>query len=132
MSGHFPDTGDDEGASTGPERLGVEHHWVDHLVVVAVTGEVDALSAPQLSAAIGVALAGSPAGLIVDLSQVDFLASAGLGLLIATHDEVTPNARFGVVADGVAVRRPITVLGLDSVITLYRTVEDALGDLSGA
>jgi anti-anti-sigma factor len=112
--------------------LGIEHHWVDHLVVVAVTGEVDALTTPQLSAAIGVALAGSPAGLIVDLSQVDFLASAGLGLLIATHDEVTPNARFGVVADGVAVRRPITVLGLDSVITLYRTVEDALGDLSGA
>jgi anti-sigma B factor antagonist len=132
MSGQFPDTGDDEGVSMGPAGLGVEHHWVDRLVVVAVAGEVDALTAPQLSAAIGVALAGSPAGLIIDLSQVDFLASAGLGLLIATHDDVTPDVRFGVVAGGVAVRRAITVLGLDSVLTLYRTVEDALGDLSGA
>jgi anti-sigma B factor antagonist len=50
---------------------------VDRLVVVAVTGEVDALTAPRLSAVIGVVSAGSPAGVIVDLSQVDSLASAG-------------------------------------------------------
>lgn len=130
MSGHFPDTGD-AGASSGSEKLGVEHHWVDRVAVLVVAGEVDTLTAPELRAAIQVVLAGSPAGVIIDLSGVDFLASAGLSVLLATHEEV-PNFRFGVVADGVAVRRPITVLGLDRVISLYCTVQDALDDWSGA
>ena len=72
----------------------------------------------------------SPDGVIVDLTEVSFLASAGLSLLIDTHDAVAPTARFGVVVDGV-VARPITVLGLDTVITMYRTLEDALRDLRG-
>jgi anti-sigma B factor antagonist len=101
-------------------------------VVIAVTGEVDALTAPQLSAAIDEATAGVPAGVVVDLSEVGFLASVGLGLLVATHEQVTANARFGVVADGPVTRRPITVLGLDSVITLYRTLDEALADMRGA
>lgn len=128
MNEHRAAPGDGEPYST----LGVKHYWVDQLVVIAVSGEVDALTAPQFSAAIGEATAGSPAGVIVDLSAVDFLASAGLGVLVATHEQVTAKARFGVVADGPATRRPITVLGLDSIITLYRTLEEALADMGGA
>lgn len=122
---------DDAGAFSAPAELGVEHYWVDHVVVIAVSGEVDMLTAPQLTRAIGAAMAArSPGGVIVDLTQVSFLASAGLSLLIDTHDDVTPNARFGVVADGVAARS-ITVLGLDTLITTYRTVEEAMGDIRG-
>lgn len=128
MNEHRAGPGDGELYSS----LGVQHFWVDHVVVIAVTGEVDALTAPQLSAAIGEATAGSRAGVIVDLSEVDFLASAGLGVLIATHEQVTVHARFGVVAEGPVTRRPITVLGLDSVITLYRTLEEALSDMRSA
>ena len=130
MSEHFPDPGV-VGAFVGPEGLGVEHRWVDDVVVVAVSGEVDALTAPALTAAIGEAVArSSPMGVIVDLSQVGFLAAAGLSVLITTHDEVTPKARFGVVAGGAAARS-ITVLGLDRIIGLYPTWEDAVEVLGG-
>ncbi|TQR82395.1 STAS domain-containing protein [Mycobacterium hodleri] len=112
--------------------MGVAHRRVDRLVVITVTGEVDAVTAPHLSAAIDEATAGSSAGVIVDLSDVHFLASAGLGVLITTHDQMAPSARFGVVADGPATRRPITVLGLDDIITLYRTLEDAVADMGDA
>lgn len=129
VTDHLPAAGDGEAYAT----FGVRHHEVDQLVVVAVTGEVDAVTAPALSAAIGEVIAGSPAGLIVDLSDVDFLASAGLGVLIATHDQLAGTAtQFGVVADGPMTRRPITVLGLDTVITLYRTVKDALAEMRSA
>ena len=128
MSAHFPAAGD-AGAVVGSQGLIVEKRWVDDVVVVAVSGEVDALTAPALTAAIGAARAGSsPAGVIVDLSQVAFLAAAGLGVLIAAHDEVTPTVRFGVIACGAAARS-ITVLGLDGVITVYRTPKDAMQDL---
>ena len=128
MSEHFPAAGDADSPVVS-QRLIVENRRVDDVVVVAVSGEVDALTAPALTAAIGAACAGaSPAGMLVDLSQVSFLASAGLRVLIATHDEVTPNACFEVIACSAAAHS-ITVLGLDSVLAVYRTLEDAMRNL---
>ena len=106
----------------------VEHYPVSHLVVVAATGEVDAQTAPLLTAAIREARGAAPeAGVIVDLSRVDFLASAGVTAILTTRHQVPPSTPFGVVADGAALRS-MTVLGLASVIRLYRTVDEALTD----
>jgi anti-sigma B factor antagonist len=126
----FPARGDAAGA--GRDGLDLEEYWVDRVVVVAAAGTVDMLTAPELTEAIGVAAAQSPAAVIIDLSKVDFLASAGMSVLLEVHEEVTPHARFGVVADGPVTRRPMTLVGLDSVITLYRTLDDALHDIGGA
>ena len=116
----------------GPEKLSAAHHRMDGLVVVAVSGEIDAVTAPELATAIELAIAGSfpLTGMIVDLTGVHFLAAAGLTVLITTHEEVTPRARFAVVADGAAARS-ITVLGLDAVITLHDTLQAAAQDLGG-
>lgn len=121
---------DDANAFPGHDELEVEEFWLDRIVVVAAAGAVDIVTAPRLTEAISVAAAKSPAGMIVDLSKVDFLASAGISVLVAAHAKVTPNARFGVVADGPATSRPITLLGIE--ITLYRTLQDALDDLNTA
>ncbi len=120
---------DDADAFSSQDGLDeVEEYWLDQIVVVAAAGAVDMLTAPRLAEAIGVAAAKSPAGVIVDLSRVDFLASAGISVLVAAHAEVTPNARFGVAADGPGTSRPITLVGIES--TLYRTLEDALDDFN--
>jgi anti-sigma B factor antagonist len=104
--------------------------WSDGFVVLSVCGEVDMLTAPKLSEVICDALGQSPAGIIVDLTDVEFLACIGMNVLIAaqkTADAIT--VRFGVVADGVATSRPIRLLGLDATMTLYRTLNDAVRDL---
>lgn len=67
-----------------------------------------------------------PAGIIIDLSKVDFLACAGINTLLAAHADVTPDTRFGVVADGPATSRPLTLLGVDRELGLYRSLDDAL------
>jgi anti-sigma B factor antagonist len=120
------------GAAGFPSQdgLNVEEFWRDRIVVLAAVGAVDMLTAPRLTDAIAVAAAKSPAGVIVDLSNVDFLATAGMNVLVAAHAKVAPNARFGVVAAGPATSRPMTLLGIE--ITLYRTLEDALDDLTSA
>jgi anti-sigma B factor antagonist len=128
MSQNRPGTGDDVQAPDVPEGWHAEHHVVGHLVVVAVSGEVDALTAPRLTAAIREARAAAPdAGLIVDLSRIEFLASAGVTALLTVRNQVPPRTAFGVVVDGPA-RRSMTILGVDSVIALYRTVDEALAD----
>jgi anti-sigma B factor antagonist len=101
----------------------------DGLVVLSVCGEVDMLTAPELSEVICDALGQSPAGVIVDLTEVEFLACIGMNVLVAAQEAADAiTVRFGVVADGVATSRPIRLLGLDATMTLYRTLNDALRD----
>jgi len=108
----------------------VLERWIERLVVLSVCDVVDMLSAPRLTEAIRHALAKSPAGLIVDLSEVDFLASVGMTALVAAQEQAGPSARFGVVADGPATSRPIKLIGLDAILALYPTVDDAWGDFA--
>ena len=107
----------------------VDESWVDGLVVVSVGGSIDMLSAPWLTEAIDAALAKEPAGMIIDLSKVDFLASAGMSVLMAFHRNADHSRSFAVVADGPATHRPLTLMGLDEVLPLYRTLNDALSTL---
>ena len=129
MGQNFPAAGDEDGF-LDRGGLDVEEYWLDRAVVVAAAGTVDMLTADRLAEAIGAAAAHSPAGVIVDLSKVDFLASAGMSVLVAAHGDVTPATGFGRVADGPATSRPMTVLGIDKVIPLYRTLDDALDGIS--
>ena len=99
--------------------------YSDGVAVIAVTGEIDLATIPALEAAIGEALAQRPAALIVDMSAVDFLASAGLQALVATHERVSGAAAFAVVADGPATSRPIELTGLDKILSLHSSVSEA-------
>ena len=98
--------------------------------VVAVTGVVDMLTAPELEKAIAEAAKSSPTAVVVDMSAVEFLASAGMGVLIAAQDELAPAIRFAVVADGPATSRPLKLVGVTDVVDLYATLDEALTALT--
>lgn len=102
----------------------VEDH--DGFVVLSIGGEIDLVTAPALEEAIGGVVVDHPAGLIIDLSAVEFLGSVGLKILAATYEKLGDSAEFGVVAQGPATRRPIHLTGLDKTFALYATVDDAL------
>jgi anti-sigma B factor antagonist len=93
--------------------------------VVEATGEVDLVTAPALRTALADALDEAPGGLcVVDLTGVTFLDSAGLTTLI----EVNQRARSlrVVVGSNRTVIRPIQLTGLDGVLALCATLEEAL------
>jgi anti-sigma B factor antagonist len=104
----------------------VEENWIEQVVVLTVSGEVDLRTAPRLDEAIHAAARKEPCALIVDLTRVEFLASAGMNLLLAAHREITPSARFGVIAHGPATGRPLTMTGIDNVVPVHKTLGDAL------
>jgi anti-sigma B factor antagonist len=98
-------------------------------LVLVVHGEVDLSTGGRLMEAGSAALreaGGRP--VILDLAGVDFLSSSGLGLLVALHDEGRDvGAPLRVVVDQARpVIRPIRTMGLDEVLSLYRTVEEAI------
>jgi anti-sigma B factor antagonist len=105
---------------------------LDRVIVVAVSGDLDMLTAPALADAIDAAARKEPSVLIVDLSGVTFLATAGINLLAGLHRDVTFVVRFGVVADGPITGRPLKMVGIDQIIALYPTLDEALADFADA
>jgi anti-sigma B factor antagonist len=94
--------------------------------VLAVSGDVDALTAPELTQAIVAVLDAKPAVVIVDLSDVAFLASAGMSVLVEANELVGRTGKLLVVADGPATSRPIKLVGIDKLVSLHPTLDDAL------
>lgn len=109
-----------DGQNSGSEQ------WYGRVAVVRAVGAVDMLTAPALEAAIRTAHDKNPTGLIVDLTDVEFLSSAGMHVLITTHEAITPGTRFAVVAEGPGTSRPLKITGLTDLIDLYSTLDAAL------
>jgi anti-sigma B factor antagonist len=108
------------------EQLCTEN-WVGRVAVVAASGDLDMLTAPQLRDAVQSALSKSPTGLIVDLTQVNFLGSAGMQVLMEAHNQTDgTETRFAVVADGAATSRPLKITGITDLIDLFSTLDVAL------
>ena len=111
------------------QLVDIDRRWVDGAVVITVTGELDTLTTPRLREAVGEALVdASGAAVIVDLTRVTFLGSPGLAALV---EAVTKARQRGgplriVVDNARPVVRPIELTGLDDVLALYDTVDEAL------
>ncbi|PRC41923.1 anti-anti-sigma factor [Mycobacterium sp. ITM-2017-0098] len=109
----------------GRSVVSVTSEIVGGVVVVSVHDVVDAATAPELSSAINEVIDGAPAGLVLDLTAVTFLASAGMTVLMKARERAG-DLGFAVVANTPATFRPLTLLGLDSELTICATVDEAL------
>lgn len=94
--------------------------------IVHVAGEIDLSTAPMLRESIVTELKESPSLLIVDLTEVTFLASAGLNELIVAGEHAAPLTKLRIVAAGSVVLRTLCLTGLDNVLSIFPTVEEAL------
>src|SRR3954447_14069044 len=108
------------------EAIATALAYQNGVAVLKVDGDIDLATVPTLEAAIDEALIPKPTGLVIDLSEVCFLSSAGLQTLVATHHNVSQTAQFAVVANSAATSRPIQLTGLDQIFKLYPTLDDAL------
>lgn len=121
-----------DGAETRWAVTAEDHReqWLGSVVVVRASGAIDMLTAPALTEKVRAVVAQAPTAVIIDLTDVEFLASAGMQVLVNTHNEVTPAVRFAVVADGPATSRPLKITGLTDLITLFSTLDDALDHIA--
>lgn len=104
--------------------------WAQGTVsVVAVSGEIDAASVGSLHTRVEGLAASGHANQVLDLAGVSFLDSSGLGALVALRRRLESEGGALVVAcDNEIVLRLLRLTKLDSVITVYPTVTEALGN----
>lgn len=107
-----------------PRLLDVAVRTENGTAIVTVQGEVDMASAPQLQAALEDAQRGGDP-LIVDMSEVGFLGSAGLSVLLVISEAADPGTGLRVVVSD-AVRRPVELTGLDKLLSIHESLEAAL------
>jgi anti-anti-sigma factor len=88
-------------------------------LVVAVDGEVDLNTAPLLRHALGTALSQGPRRIVVDLSRVRFLNTAGLAVLLDAHRRAGPGIDLMLVATTRATWRPLRLTGLHERLAVH-------------
>lgn len=112
---------------TSHESLNVSTSWPEPgVAVLAVAGDLDMLTSPALAAALEEALDARPRTVVVDLSKVDFLGSAGLAVLVSAHERIESARVLRIVASARDIQRAFTMTGLGELLALYPTREAAL------
>jgi anti-sigma B factor antagonist len=111
-------------SAADPITTSIAHR--DGVAVVSIGGEIDLSTAPAFEAAIAEALGQDPPVLVIELSDVSFMASVGLRILVATQEQVGTSIQLAVVAGNAAAKRPIQLTGVDKVVSLYPTLDEAL------
>ncbi len=112
-----------DGNQLRPQNLlGVTSHDHDGIVLLTVSGEVDLLSGPILDEAITTALAGRPPILVIDMTDVSFLPSAGITLLIKAHRAAGDLTRVRVAApERSVVERTLRLTGMLQILDVVPT-----------
>lgn len=108
--------------------LVVDVEQTDAVVIVKVTGEIDLASAPTLKDALSRIDGHAP--VVIDLSDVSFLDSSGLSVLVASWKDLSTDqgpGDFRLVVTRPAIQRVLDVTGLSDVFSVYGSLDEAIG-----
>jgi anti-sigma B factor antagonist len=117
-------------------ELSVLHQSVAGYPVLEIRGEVDVYSAPAVKDSITGLLGPESPVVMVDLSEVGFLDSTGLGALVAARSAASQaGGSLPIVCNRDRILKLFRITGLDTVFDIYPTVDDvvqALGENASA
>lgn len=107
--------------SLNQESLDGERH------VVAVGGEIDLFTAPDLKAALSAAIESGHLRIVVDLTDTTFLDSTALGVLIGAVKRLrSRDGRLTIVNVDDNIAKTFEITGLDQIFPISQTRADAI------
>jgi anti-sigma B factor antagonist len=97
--------------------------------VVSASGGIDLSTVPALETALIEAQSAATSTLIVDFDPVTFLDSSGISALVAAHNRANAaGIRLRIISAARAVRRPLELVGLDTMLKLFDSYDAALAE----
>lgn len=101
--------------------------------ILAVHGQADLHTAPELRTAITNAIDGGAKGLVVDLSEATFIDSMTLGVLLGAVKRLRPTGgKVGIVCVDPHIKRIFEITLLDRVFSLHVDRAGALAVADGS
>lgn len=103
---------------------------VDQVTVVELAGDIDGKTAPVVMDQI-LAVVQPGAKILLDMSQVIYMSSAGLRVLLSTYRQAASRkATLGLVGLSEEIQDTMSATGFLSFFTTYHTLEEGLASLS--
>jgi anti-sigma B factor antagonist len=100
-----------------------------------IVGELDQANADELRAPLVEAIEAGANGVLLDLSDCEFIDSTGLSVLVQARRMLVENGGekrgFGVCCPDPQVRRILEITGLDREMGLHDSRDDALAAIGG-
>lgn len=106
----------------------------DQVVVSTVTGEVDLSNARQICDAVGEATPNTAVGVVLDLSHVDYLDSAGIHLIYRLRENLRARGQklmLAIPADS-PVQDSLRLAGVTQYLPIAASVDEALAGFAPA
>jgi anti-sigma B factor antagonist len=107
----------------------------DGVRLIAVRGELDLSSAPDLEPALEEAVAAGDASVLIDLSECEFMDSTGIALIVRAWQRIDGAAggegdgRLVICCGNQQVGRVLEITGLEHSISIHANRERALAAL---
>lgn len=109
------------------EHLGIDVRREPDRVVLELHGELDLLGAPALEEAIKRVEADSPAIVVLDLQDLQFVDSAGLRVILAAHERSQQQAwDFALTRGTEQVRRLFAIAGIGEHLRIIASPDELL------
>jgi anti-sigma B factor antagonist len=97
----------------------------DGSIVVRLAGELDLYNAQAVREALLACCEEAPDRLIVDLSEVKFIDSTALGVLIEARTRMQNRRGFLLASPGLETRRALEISGLDRHFSVHDSLDGA-------
>ena len=94
--------------------------------VIRLGGELDLYNADALREALFSACSGGSPRIVVDLSEVEFMDSTALGVLIEARTKLPNRKAFLLAAPALETKRALRISGLDRHFSVHESVDEAL------
>ena len=102
----------------------------DSLRIVSVQdNRIDAAVAIEFKDAMRAQTDGGPDLIVLDLSQVDFIDSSGLGAIVAAMKHMGADRKLALAGFTPTVQRVFQLTRMDSVFSVFPTLDGALAEL---
>jgi anti-sigma B factor antagonist len=100
---------------------------VDHVTLVEASGRIDSMTANELGTAINDEIDNGNIHIVLDLSGVDYMSSAGLRELVSSLKRVKRVQGDVRIADpSPRVREVLEMAGLDTIFLIFQSQTEAL------
>ena len=110
-----------------PDFAITEHPIDGERHVLAVRGEIDLFTAPELKQVLAESIEAGRVRIIVDLTDTTFLDSTALGVLIGAVKRLRPlDGRLIIVNTEPSTAKTFEITGLDQIFTIVPTREEAV------
>ncbi len=107
--------------------VSVTSRQVGDRTVIEVKGEIDVYTAPALREEITSLVDAEHTDIVVDLSQVSFMDSTGLGVLVGALKKVrTLGGDLALVINEEKILKVFRITALTQVFTIYSVLDEAL------